>query len=160
MWYKTLSWGKIHPCSECFYLLFHLQYFISVFSTILGLLSPWTLAWFTGGLGIIRFMFSSNLNASMISCLVHRAHIFCVFKCQICKSGGERICTVLSCCNLFSFSTVSATIIPVHIQWQNSHSLHLVRISSTPLSLRGLLEGKNPIGPVSALQSVCKTGTP
>lgn len=61
MWYKTLSWGKIHPCSECFYLIFHLQYFISVFSTILGLLSPWTLAWFTGGLGIIRFIFSSNI---------------------------------------------------------------------------------------------------
>lgn len=79
---------------------------------------------------------------SMIPCLVHRAHVFCVFKCQICKSGGERICTVLSCCNLFSFSTVSAMIIPVHIQWQNSHSRHLVRISSTPVSLRGLLEGK------------------
>jgi len=83
----------------------------------------------------------SNLNDSMISmlpCFIHRAHISCIFKCQICKSGGGRICTVLPCFNLFSLSTVSAIIIPVCIQWQNSHSLHSVRIISTFLSNRGL----------------------
>lgn len=78
---------------------------------------------------------------SMISCFVYRIYIACVFKCQLCKSPGDRICSVLSCCSLFSFSKVSAITIHVHIQCKTP--FHLVRTSSNPLSLQGLSNEKS-----------------
>lgn len=71
---------------------------------------------------------------------IQNIHSLC-FKCQLCKSPGDRICSVLSCCSLFSFSKVSAITIHVHIQCKTP--FHLVRTSSNPLSLQGLSKEKS-----------------
>lgn len=106
---------------------------------------------------ILQVFFNQNVSViSVILCFVHRVHIICVFKCQLCKSGGERIHVVLLCCKFCSFFSGPATIIPVHIQWQKSHSLRMVRISSSPLSLRRLARKKPYWTSISLTKSLQK----
>ena len=152
MWYKTLSWGKIHACPEWFYLLFHLQYFTSVFSPILGLLSPWTLTRFSGGLGIVRFtvgldypkgLFQPKWFHDFYDSVLYTEYTYLVFSSaryanQKVKESTQFCLAVTS----FPFPQSQQWLYLSHIQWQNSHSLHLVRTSRTPLSLRRLTRKK------------------
>lgn len=169
MWHKTLSWGKIHTCLELFYLLFHLHYFISLFSPILGFLSLWTLTWFSGGLRIVRFMIGLNGLKGLfepkwlydfcdsVFC-TQCTHTLCFQMPDLQIGRWKGLCSSVSLQPLFLFQSQQWLYLsifngktPIPFTWSGSVAL---------LYPLGDLKGKNLTGPVSVLDSLWETGTP
>lgn len=109
------------------------------------------------------FSYLKNSMISVILCFLHKVSIPCVFKCQICKSGGESICTlmqtifILHILNNDYICQYSTAKLPVP---------SLGRISSIPLILKRLAQIKillcysQPCLIGLVLQGLWKTGAP